>query len=213
MFCFFLGFFCQKNVLFNSTEHVLIFEQVEFLNMIVYFRNRFLNERTMLGIISINFINDTSLINTYPIIMYYNGDKENVVKSITEELSQFIYKNCISLDTYAKTKMYVVTYCTEDNSIDSDETTEKYLYNIEEMYKLSEHTDIKTKLLNEILNEFSNIIGDYDNIVRQLLSNNVTLQTIKHFVRHRAQEAMLLDENITELMKTFNETYEQTNNS
>lgn len=168
----------------------------------------------MIGLISINFIADSKTINTYPIIMYYNGDKNDIVSSIKKELSQFIYNNCVSLNTYAKTAMYVVAYCTADTTTDSEETTEKYVYNIEDLYNLSEYDDIKTKILNEILQDFSNNLNDnHNSIIRQLLANNVSIMTIKHFVRHRAQEAEMSEDNITSLMKTFNETYdERTNN-
>lgn len=176
----------------------------------------------MIGLISINFITDNKAINTYPIIMYYNGDKNDIVSSIKKELSQFIYNNCVSLNTYAKTVMYVVAYCTADTTTDSEETTEKYVYNIEDLYNLSEYDDIKTKILNEILQDFSNsnanynsndYSDDYNSIIRQLLTNNVSIMTIKHFVRYRAQEAEMSEDNITSLMKTFNETYdERTNN-
>jgi hypothetical protein len=167
----------------------------------------------MIGLISINFINDTKTINTYPVIMYYNGDKNNIVSSIKKELSQFIYNNCVSLDMYGKTKMFVVTYCTADATTDSEETTEKYVYNIEDLYNLSEYDDIKTKILNEALQDFANINDDYVSIIRQLITNNVSMMTIKHYVRHRVQEVDISEDNITVLMKTFNETYERTNNN
>ena len=168
----------------------------------------------MIGLISINFITDNKTINTYPIIMYYNGDKNNIVSSIKKELSQFIYNNCISLNTYGKTKMYVVAYCTADTTTDSEETTEKYVYNIEDLYNLSEYADIKAKILDEILQDFCNInddynSDDYNSIIRQLVANNVSMMTIKHFVRHRAQETEMSEDNITSLMKSFNETYNE----
>ena len=66
----------------------------------------------MRGLISMNFIDNGNITNEYPVVLYYNGDETNIISSIidNEEISQFIYRKFINIDSYPKTVIYAVTY-------------------------------------------------------------------------------------------------------
>lgn len=147
----------------------------------------------MRGIISINFINN-SVCNKYPVIMYYNGNESKILDSITKELSSYIFDNFITAELYTNTSLYVVTYFTDDDNIDSKETTSKYVWKIEDICPLSE--DVCKCIINNILSN----IGDVDNI----LQHNISETTIINYIRYKLQLNNFKKEDINTIISTKN---------
>lgn len=161
----------------------------------------------MRGLISMNFIDNGSIANECPVVLYYNGDEASIMSSIidNEELSQFIYRKFISLDSYPKTVIYAVTYFSDDDNEDTKETVSKYRWTVEELHMLSQRADLKIKLLNDILIEISNIEGDCDTLIKILMQNGLAPSTIINYVRQKAQAYGFMKENVSELVKAVQE--------
>ena len=161
----------------------------------------------MRGLISMNFIDNGHITNEYPIVLYYNGDEVNIVSSIidNEEISQFIYRKFINLNSYPKTVIYAVTYFTDDDNEDTEEAVNKYKWTVEELHMLSQRADLKIKLLNDILIEISNIEGDCNTLIRMLMQNGLASSTIINYVRQKAQAYGFMKENVSELVKAVQE--------
>ena len=116
-------------------------------------------------------------------------------------MSQYIYKNFITLHSYAKTNIYAVTYFSDDNA-KTEETVEKRTWHIEELHMLQNRQDLCMKLLNDILIEISNERGNCETLVKELLQNNLSTTTIINYVRYKAQTYNMMKENVKELVNT-----------
>ena len=161
----------------------------------------------MRGLISMNFIDNGNITNEYPVVLYYIGDETNIISSIidNEEISQFIYRKFINLNSYPKTVIYAVTYFTDDDNEDTEEAVNKYKWTVEELHMLSQRADLKIKLLNDILIEISNIEGDCNTLIRMLMQNGLASSTIINYVRQKAQAYGFMKENVSELVKAVQE--------
>ena len=161
----------------------------------------------MRGLISMNFIDNGNITNEYPVVLYYNGDEENIISSIidNEEISQFIYRKFINLDSYPKTVIYAVTYFADDDNEDTEEAVNKYKWTVEELHMLSQRADLKIKLLNDILIKISNIEGDCNTLIRMLIQNGLASSTIINYVRQKAKAYGFMKENVSELVKAVQE--------
>ena len=161
----------------------------------------------MRGLISMNFIDNGNITNEYPVVLYYNGDETNIISSIidNEEISQFIYRKFINLDSYPKTVIYAVTYFADNDNEDTEEAVNKYKWTVEELHMLSQRADLKIKLLNDILIEISNIEGDCNTLIRMLMQNGLASSTIINYVRQKAQAYGFMKENVSELVKAVQE--------
>ncbi len=154
-----------------------------------------------------NFIDNGKISNEYPVVLYYNGDEENLISSVidNEELSQFIYKKFINLQSYAKTNVLAVTYFSDNDNEETEENVNKHNWTIEELHMLSTRADLKNKLLNDILIEISNIHGDCNTLTKVLMQNGLATSTIINYVRYKAQSYGLMKENVSELVKAEQE--------
>lgn len=161
----------------------------------------------MRGLISINFIDNGKIRNEYPVVIYYNGDEDALLPTIVndEELSQYIYRNFITLKSYSKTNIYAVTYFSDDDDEDSTETVSKHTWRIEDINMLSINSDAKIKLLNDILTEITNDNGECKNLIKNLLQHKICATTIMNYVRYKAQTYQFAKDNIRELVKTAEE--------
>lgn len=160
----------------------------------------------MRGLISVNFIDNGNIRNEYPIVIYYDGQENNIVSSIIDEseLSQYIYRNFITPHSYAKTNIYAVTYFSDDNS-ETEETVTKRMWRIEDLHMLSDRQDLCNKLLNDILIEITNERGNCETLIKELLQNNLSTTTIINYVRYKAQTYNMMKENIKILVNTAQE--------
>lgn len=153
-----------------------------------------------------NFIDDGKIRNEYPVVMYYNGNEDELFNNIfnNEELSQYIYRNFITPKSYPKTNIYAVSYLC-DGDIDGIEIVNKHTWRIEDINMLNANFPVKLKLLNDILIEITNDSGDCKTLIKKLLQHNICATTIVNYIRYKAQTYQFVQDNICELVKASEE--------
>lgn len=168
----------------------------------------------MISLVSVNFITDGVPANRYPIVLFYNGDctAAGIFSAIAgnEELSQYIYSNFITVQAYAKTHVYVVSYSADDVAADTEEKTAKYECTVEDILPL-DRADILAKLLSEVLSELAGgMEGTVQEITAALARHGVTEATVTNFARHKAQLAGISKRNAAEMARAVQEAFPKT---
>lgn len=168
----------------------------------------------MISLVSVNFITDGVPANRYPIMLFYNGDStaDSIFSAVAgnEELSQYIYSNFITMQAYAKTHVYVVSYSTADTAADTEEKTAKHECTIEDILPL-DRADILAKLLSEALSELAGgMEGTAQEIIAVLARHGVTETTVTNFVRHKVGLAGINKRNAAEMMRAVQKAFPKT---
>lgn len=162
-----------------------------------------MEKKSTKGLVAINFINDQMIVNKHPIMMYYNGAEDDVATSLVsnEELSQYIYKNLITLMSYPSTDIYAVSYFSNGN--EDEEVVNKYQWKLQDIYRLDTWHAAREKLLYDILCGMTKMKNDTVIIIRELLNNGISEATISNYVRHEAEN--MTKDNVTELLHAVKE--------
>lgn len=147
----------------------------------------------MIGLLAINFVCDTSILNTYPILLYFNEqdtEKENLVSCIIKNersLKKYVTDKMATLERWGNAKIYAISYVTENNYKDSNERTEKYEATVSSVYKLEDNPDIVEKLITEVMSQIAKHDPMKTNnnmqMIRSVMHENVTPATVINYAR------------------------------
>lgn len=146
----------------------------------------------MIGLLAINFVCSDTLVNRFPILLYFNedADKENLVSCIIKNehsLKKYVTDKIATLQHWGNAKIYAISYATDDNYEDSQEKAEKYDKEVSLVYSLEDNPDITEKLICEIMAQIARHDPNRGNtsiqMIRNVMHENVTPATVINYAR------------------------------
>ena len=148
------------------------------------------------GLIAINFIkDDNEIINTTeekcPHLIYYSGKTENIESTILDELKNYIDNKILLLNNYLNVKISYISYYSDDDNKESEETITKGVINIKNAYQLNDK--LIGRFLKEILTKFVqddsiDFNMPLETIITQIINNGINKMTLVNFVRKHIEE-------------------------